>query len=299
MKRLNLLLAVLFVFASVPLFAQKGSDLNKPKASPKIENLEEKIKKFMEEGKKRALRAKELGLKAQGVCVKCNQMIYSDGMHPIECAEGGVCMTEEDVRREQNANVPDPTPSFCSTCGEALSIDERFHGLPHVCKKEAQSKNICIYCGHEIVTDGMHPSFCSKRKGGVCTTGKDEEDLVPAGPVHPETRPTVCPKCHKGYPIDELYHGDTHVCDTAEEACIHCGKKVGNNPQTCEAQGNAPCTTSCPDCSKNLRDNSVCPDGTHHCHMGKTGIKPVKASKSSKSDFASAETPRRYHPAEK
>ena len=48
MKRLNLLLAVLFVFASVPLFAQKGSDLNKPKASPKIENLAEKIKKFME-----------------------------------------------------------------------------------------------------------------------------------------------------------------------------------------------------------------------------------------------------------
>lgn len=100
-------------------------------------------------------------LKSLKVCAYCGEEITSEGQH---CpAQGYVALCSNTIKSNKPASVKS-VPSVCPLCGQALSIDERFHGAKHVCPKaeldtcasKAQTKEYCIYCGEEITSSSQH-----------------------------------------------------------------------------------------------------------------------------------------------
>ena len=163
--------------------------------------------------------------------------------------------------------------SVCSQCGEAYTIDEKYHGLKHECaatNKNVAKNAVCCRCGEEI-KPGQH---CAAAGYIALCTASEPNTAAPE--VHAVA--DCCPQCGKAYTIDEKYHGLKHECAKQQEEpryCIYCGELIKNSNQKCAASKRIVCTTSCPDCGANLRDSkNLSPDGVHHCRF-KTRIKPA------------------------
>ena len=102
------------------------------------------------------------------VCAYCGEEIRDKHQHCAAKGYTGLCCEV----KENPADYRDTSyaPACCSECGEALTIDERYHGAKHHCKPAAEQKTkYCIYCGEEIKTSGQ---ACVK--GGTCTASCPE-----------------------------------------------------------------------------------------------------------------------------
>lgn len=102
------------------------------------------------------------------VCAYCGEEIQDKHQHCAAKGYTGLCCEV----KENPADYRDTSyaPACCSECGEALTIDERYHGAKHRCKPAAEQKTkYCIYCGEEIKTSGQ---ACVK--GGTCTASCPE-----------------------------------------------------------------------------------------------------------------------------
>ena len=206
-------------------------------------------------------------------CAYCGKEICSQGQHCAAKGYTSLCRaTKTQVQPLSNC-----APSHCSVCGEQLTIDERYHGVKHVCKTQPKDTAAhCAYCGKEILGQGQH---CQARGSVALCSPSKQELTAPA----PNSASSVCPICGKKLTIDERYHGVEHVCRAnvaaqPAEYCIYCGKEIKTSNQECSA-GQGVCRTHCPECCINLRDpNNISADGVHHCRF-KQQIKPVPVKK--------------------
>lgn len=210
-------------------------------------------------------------------CVYCGEQ-FNPALHEHCSAQGyaGICSPTKNDCKAPKSSAP---ASRCPKCGEELTIDERYHGVEHHCKDNAQTtaqKPVCAYCGEEITSQGQH---CSAQNYiSLCSQSKKHQRKVKS-----ETPASRCPKCGKKLTIDERYHGVEHVCRAnvaaqPAEYCIYCGKEIKTSNQECSA-GQGVCRTHCPECCINLRDpNNISADGVHHCRF-KQQIKPVPVKK--------------------
>ena len=159
--------------------------------------------------------------------------------------------------------------SVCPKCHQTLSVDERFHGVPHNCPADtassAASLPTCVYCGEQFnPTD--HEHCAATGYTGLHAVASSQNDNK--GASSPVRR---CPECGKELTLDEIYH-NTHT-----HYCIKCGKEFeGRSNPDCSVSGK--CTIQCPDCGMNLRDEQNLINGTHHCKFkGRyTPVAPVK-----------------------
>lgn len=103
---------------------------------------------------------------AAPVCAYCNKSIESAHQHCAAQGYAGLCSPEKAETQKYTSDAP---ASICPVCGEKLSIDERFHGVKHVCPNDketksdnktasAKHKKYCIYCGEEITSSSQHCS---------------------------------------------------------------------------------------------------------------------------------------------
>ena len=212
----------------------------------------------------------------QKICAYCGEEITERYQHCSAQGYAGICSPTKNDCKAPKSSAP---ASRCPKCGEELTIDERYHGVEHHCKDNAQTtaqKPVCAYCGEEITSQGQH---CSAQNYiSLCSQSKKHQRKVKS-----ETPASRCPKCGKKLTIDERYHGVEHVCRAnvaaqPAEYCIYCGKEIKTSNQECSA-GQGVCRTHCPECCINLRDpNNISADGVHHCRF-KQQIKPVPVKK--------------------
>lgn len=196
----------------------------------------------------RALKQKTLEAERRQVCQNCGKEITHQGQHCEATKSTGLCVPAE-VPTAQAPTVPAEeaaTPyvkaqdgivfinaniTHCPQCGQELTIDERFHGVEHICKKNTSGKVYCHRCGEEITHPGQH---CDAAQGTALCSAEPEEK--PKADTH--FPPTHCDKCGQELTIDERFHGVEHVCKTDEQTygtCYKCGKKITHQGQHCEA----------------------------------------------------------------
>lgn len=224
--------------------------------------------------------------KAQQTCVYCGEEITDPYQHCSAKNYIGLC---SDHKKSVSAQHPDSPARYCSRCGAALSIDERYHGVEHHCKTSPADEMardqktssdyltpFCIYCNQEIHGNGQHcpatgyTALCSSSQ----RTDVDESNC---------SVPACCAKCGKSLSIDERYHGAKHKCKEQKkkpEYCIYCGEEIKTSGQICPtSECGVKCTVNCPDCGQNLRDpKNLGPDGLHRCRF-KSRIKPAPIKK--------------------
>ena len=241
----------------------------------------------------------------QKVCCRCGEEIYA-GQHCAATGYTSLCTAQ----KSKPASYADSSvPSVCPKCGENYTIDEKYHGVKHVCTPKntpAEKAPVCCRCGEEIYA-GQHCAATGYTS--LCTA----QEYEPA--PRTDSTPSVCPKCGENYTIDEKYHGVKHVCtpkttqpkDTVrittsddpcsvcgrnavlkattyqgssakqaktEEFCIYCGKEITASSQKCTASAGAVCSMRCPECGLVLSEENLGPDGMHRCKF-KFRIKPV------------------------
>ena len=229
-----------------------------------------KVAKAVEQA---ALKARQKA--QQKICAYCGEEITERYQHCSAQGYAGICSPTKNDCKAPKSSAP---ASRCPKCGEELTIDERYHGVEHHCKDNAQTtaqKPVCAYCGEEITSQGQH---CSAQNYiSLCSQSKKHQRKVKS-----ETPASRCPKCGKKLTIDERYHGVEHVCRAnvaaqPAEYCIYCGEEIKTSGQACVKGGT--CTASCPECGTDLRDPAnLSADGVHHCRF-KQHIKPVPVKK--------------------
>ena len=197
-----------------------------------------------------------------GVCFYCKQSIETTHQHCPAQGSVGLCSDTEIKTQTEATAAPE---ECCPICGERLTVDERFHGVKHVCPEVKPGPNgVCFYCKQSIETTHQH---CPAQGSvGLCST---EEIKMQADTASAPTE--NCPLCGEKLTVDERFHGVKHVCKKTESKiknyCIYCGEKIVKQGQRCNPSKTAPlCTVSCPECGANLRDpKNLCKDGVHHC----------------------------------
>ena len=190
-----------------------------------------KVAKAVEQA---ALKARQKA--QQKICAYCGEEITERYQHCSAQGYAGICSPTKNDCKAPKSSAP---ASHCPKCGEELTIDERYHGVEHHCKDNAQTtaqKPVCAYCGEEITSQGQH---CSAQNYiSLCSKSKKHQRKVKS-----ETPASRCPKCGKKLTIDERYHGATHICknNTSKEVpcsvCAYCGKKITAPGQHCSAKG--------------------------------------------------------------
>ena len=205
-------------------------------------------------------------------CAYCGKEICSQGQHCAAKGYTSLCRaTKTQVQPLSNC-----APSHCSVCGEQLTIDERYHGVKHVCKTQPKDTAAhCAFCGKEILGQGQH---CQARGSVALCSPSKQELTAPAA----NSASSVCPICGEQLTIDERYHGVKHVCRNIADAtyCILCGEPILTQSQHCAVLNYAgTCTVKCPECGENLRDaNNLHSDGKHYCKF-KQVITPAQPKK--------------------
>ncbi len=200
-------------------------------------------------------------------CVYCGEKF--NPLHHEHCAATGNTGLHA-ASAPQNGNEGSAAPaSVCPKCHQTLSIDERFHGVPHNCPADtassAASLPTCVYCG-EPFNPALHEHCAATGYTGLHAVASSQNDNE--GASSPVRR---CPECGKELTLDEIYH-NTHT-----HYCIKCGKEFeGRSNPDCSVSGK--CTIQCPECGMNLRDEQNLVNGTHHCKFkGRyTPVAPVK-----------------------
>ncbi len=137
-------------------------------------------------------------------CHRCGEEITHQGQH---CdAANGVALCSVTPEEDDSTEVEMPA-THCNKCGAKLTIDERFHGVPHTCPQaNAEEKApVCHRCGQAITEPGQH---CDAIHGiGLCSAtpvAKDNTEVkMPA---------THCDKCGAELTVDERFHGVPHTC---------------------------------------------------------------------------------------
>ena len=200
-------------------------------------------------------------------CVYCGEKF--NPLHHEHCAATGNTGLHA-ASAPQNGNEGSAAPaSVCPKCHQTLSVDERFHGVPHNCPADtassAASLPTCVYCG-EPFNPALHEHCAATGYTGLHAVASSQNDNE--GASSPVRR---CPECGKELTLDEIYH-NTHT-----HYCIKCGKEFeGRSNPDCSVSGK--CTIQCPECGMNLRDEQNLVNGTHHCKFkGRyTPVAPVK-----------------------
>ena len=65
-------------------------------------------------------------------CYRCGEEIVEDHQHCS--ATGHVALCSATPEEDDSTEVKMPA-THCNKCGAELTVDERFHGVPHTCKK--------------------------------------------------------------------------------------------------------------------------------------------------------------------
>lgn len=137
-------------------------------------------------------------------CYRCGEEIVEDHQHCS--ATGDVALCSATPEEDDSTEVEMPA-THCNKCGAKLTIDERFHGVPHTCPQaNAEEKApVCHRCGQAITEPGQH---CDAIHGiGLCSAtpvAKDNTEVkMPA---------THCDKCGAELTVDERFHGVPHTC---------------------------------------------------------------------------------------
>ena len=165
------------------------------------------------------------------VCCRCGEEIYA-GQHCAATGYTSLCTAQE----YEPAPRTDSTPSVCPKCGENYTIDEKYHGVKHVCTpKTTQPKDTV-----RITTSDDPCSVCGRNAVLKATT----------------------------------YQGSSAKQAKTEEFCIYCGKEITASSQKCTASAGAVCSMRCPECGLVLSEENLGPDGMHRCKF-KFRIKPV------------------------
>lgn len=140
------------------------------------------------------------------VCAACGEKITDPHQHCKATGSTGLCSTA--TAPVAKTGTEEETPSVCPTCGHVYTIDEKYHGVEHVCPAQKQAE-VCAACGEKIVESHQH----CKATGytGLCSAAKAKPAAAKA-----DATTASCPRCHQPYTIDELYHGDKHTCPTAK-----------------------------------------------------------------------------------
>ena len=139
------------------------------------------------------------------VCAYCGEEMIESPQHCFATDGIGICSEQ----RKTSDNTPQTVPdNFCPVCGHQYTVDEKYHGVKHVCKEnKKEHKKVCAYCGEEIL-DPYH-QICPAQEGSrVCSTQKQNTDNTPK-----TTQQDYCPVCGHQYTVDEKYHGDPHTCN--------------------------------------------------------------------------------------
>ena len=139
------------------------------------------------------------------VCAYCGEEMIEYPQHCFATDGIGICSEQ----RKTSDNTPQTVPdNFCPVCGHQYTVDEKYHGVKHVCKEnKKEHKKVCAYCGEEIL-DPYH-QICPAQEGSrVCSTQKQNTDNTPK-----TTQQDYCPHCGQAYTVDEKYHGDKHTCN--------------------------------------------------------------------------------------
>lgn len=122
---------------------------------------------------------------------------------------------------------------------------------------------VCAACGEKITDRYQHCPATDYT--GLCTTQTAQNERTYTA----EETPAVCPTCGHIYTFDERYHNFEHICPghEAAEVCIHCGEKITDPAQHCQAMDFAGlCTPVKPTQStpqKTDNREAVCP----RCHQ--------------------------------
>lgn len=140
------------------------------------------------------------------VCAACGEKITDPHQHCKATGSTGLCSTA--TAPVAKTGTEEEAPSACPICGQAYSVDEKYHGVEHVCPAQKQAE-VCAACGEKIVESHQH----CKATGytGLCSAAKAKPAAAKA-----DATTASCPRCHQPYTIDELYHGDKHTCPTAK-----------------------------------------------------------------------------------
>ena len=90
-------------------------------------------------------------------CVYCGEQ-FNPALHEHCSATGNTGL--HSASAPQNGNEGSAAPaSVCPKCHQTLSIDERFHGVPHNCPADtADSLPTCVYCGEKF--NPFHHEHC-------------------------------------------------------------------------------------------------------------------------------------------
>ncbi|MGN0017236.1 MAG: hypothetical protein ACI37O_07870 [Candidatus Avelusimicrobium sp.] len=182
------------------------------------------------------------------VCAACGEKITDPYQHCKATGCTGLCSTAAVPAGKTNA--AEATPSVCPTCGHVYSVDEKYHGVKHVCPAQKKAE-VCATCGNPITDlsqrcpsdpdihcmpaiesdaeahtcyrcgksfqEGQHCSAAGYN--ALCANSPEQErQLEQAEKERREAAEKArhCPKCGEEYDIDVLYHGVQHTCPAAK-----------------------------------------------------------------------------------
>lgn len=196
----------------------------------------------------------------QAVCAACGEKITAPYQHCKATGYTGICAPK--TAASEKAGTEKGTPDVCPGCGQAYTIDEKYHGVKHVCPAQEKAE-VCASCGNPITQlsqrcpsdpdvhclpapksdakahtcyrcgksfqEGQH---CSAAHGNaLCANSPEQERRLEQAEKERSAaaeKARHCPKCGEAYSVDELYHGEKHVCPAA---------KTANGPTGGEPQG--------------------------------------------------------------
>lgn len=244
MKKTYTLLAVLLtVCTALPAAAQK--------------NITNKVTRVVVSAEKahKQHQSKAMGKKANPdtpaapVCAACGEKITEPYKHCTATGCTGLCSPA--AAPVTKTGTEEETPSVCPICGHVYTIDEKYHGMEHVCPAQKKAE-VCATCGNPITNlsqrcpsdpdvycmpntesnAAAHTCYrCGKsfREGQHCSAAdynalcanspEQERQLEQAEKESQEAAEKArhCPKCGEEYSVDELYHGETHICEESQE----------------------------------------------------------------------------------
>ncbi|MGN0024673.1 MAG: hypothetical protein ACI351_04495 [Candidatus Avelusimicrobium sp.] len=213
MKNISMLLVALLVIGTaVPLAAQNKTLYNKVQRTVAAQRHSDATSQKNQPDTRR-----------HHSCVYCGEEITEPYQHCS--AQDGVGICSEQKQTVENNN-PDTQENFCPKCGHEYTVDEKYHGEKHVCKKQ---QPVCAYCGEEIIESYQH---CFAENGvGICSEEKKTTENDPH-----KVQADCCPACGHEYTVDEKYHGERHVCTKQKPVCAYCGEEIIESYQHCSAQ---------------------------------------------------------------
>lgn len=204
------------------VLAQNAPQQNTKKQSVAVEkisqaeNTPDLDKKLQKEIEKQQLRQAQNTLPR---CAACGETITGHGQHCSASGCTGLCSASQPT--EQTGIVYTEENTYCPQCGAPLSIDERYHGVPHYCK--------CEYCEEPILSD-WQPCY-AQDAGHICTP---EQNHSSASEQHPDKHCIYC-----GRAITTDYQSCEHggICTTH---CPECGKDL-RDPKNVSPNGTHHC----------------------------------------------------------